>query len=223
MKKLEIIIFTILVFTFAAYANHGINVKIGVLIPNQNSDLWEINRSNLAFNKADMVDIYYGAEYEFLFSKYFTLSVEGGVYNQEVYTAYRDWEYDDGSPIQQTLSLRITSIEMAFKLYPIGHRRGFYPYIAGGPGVYFWKYEQWGDFIDTVEGTVEFGYADTSRVALGFHGKAGLVFRVGRNTGLSIEGRYMYLKDNLSDLFVDFEEFDMSAFSFNIGLHFFLW
>ncbi len=223
MKKLTMIILVVLGFAFTTFANHSVNMKVGVFIPYQNSDLWEINRGNLAFNKSDMVDIYYAGEYEYLLTKHFTLSLEGGVYNQEVYTAYRDWEYEDGGLIQQNLALRITSVELAFKLYPLGHRRALYPYLAGGPGVYFWKYEQWGDFIDTVEGTVEPGYADTSRVALGFHGRAGLVFRVSRNTGLSLEGKYLYLKDNLSDRFQDFEKLDMTALSFNIGVHFFLW
>ncbi len=223
MKKITLLIVLIAAAGLMPLGSQSVNIRAGVFIPSMESDLWDINQSNLAFSKADMVDIYYSAEYEQFINKVIALGIEGGVYKQEIFTAYREFVFEDDSPIEQNLSLRITSLELNIKLYPLGIRKAIYPYISAGPGVYFWKYEQWGWFIDTIEGTVDQGFADTSRVALGFNAKAGFVVRIGKTTGLSFEGKYLYLKDELSDLFQDFDKLDMSGLSFNFGIHFFIW
>jgi len=223
MKKVMLAIVWMAVIGLMPLSSQSVNIKTGVLIPTMQSELWDINLSNLAFSKADMVDVYYSAEYEQFINRFLAIGIEGGIYKQEIYTAYRDFVFEDDSPIEQNLALRITSVELNAKLYPLGIRRMIYPYIAGGPGVYFWKYEQWGWFIDSIDGTVDEGYADTSRVALGFNARAGLVIRIGKTTGISVEGKYLYLKDDLSELFQDFDKLDMSGVSLNIGIHFFIW
>jgi len=201
----------------------SLNLKAGVFIPFMESDLWDINRANLEFEKADMVDLYYGLEYEWLMSERFSLSFEGGIYKKEKRSYYRDFEFSDGSLIPQNVSLRITSLEATVKLYPIGRRRALYPFLALGGGLYAWKYEQWGNFIDNQDYSVYEGYADASKFSPGFTGKAGMVLRLGRNSGISLEARYLYLKAELGELFEGFEDLDMRGLSINAGIHFFLW
>ena len=223
MKKFSLLIVLIVSAGLMPLSSQSVNMKAGVFIPSLQSELWNINRSNLTFDKADMVDVYYTAEYEQFINKALSLGLEGGIYKQEIFSAYKDFVFEDNSTIEQNIALRITSLELNIKLYPLGIRKTVYPYISAGPGVYFWKYEQWGYFIDTIEGTVDEGFADTSRVALGFNARAGIVARIGKATGLSFEAKYLYLKDELSELFQDFDKLDMRGLTFNFGIHFFIW
>jgi len=132
-----------------------------------------------------------------------------------------DYEYDDGTPIYQNLYLSISGLEGNIKIYPIGHRNIFNPYFGAGVGVYFWEYEQWGDFIDFTNMDVYEGYGYTEAYTPGFNMKGGFVFRFRRHMGLSFEAKYQYIKGALSNLFEGFEKLDLSGLTLNIGLNLF--
>jgi hypothetical protein len=201
----------------------SLNFKVGLFNPSLQSDLWEINMENLVFDKEDLQGQFYALEYEQFMGRNLSFSVEAGYYTKDHYSFYRDYEYDDGSEIEQNVALQFGSLEVGFKLYPMGHRSKFAPYVGAGGGVYYWKYEQWGDFIDFENDTVDEGeYVETSAYSPGFNGKAGFVFRWVRSFGISAEVRYQYLKGNLSSFFEGFEKLDMSGVSINIGFHLFM-
>ena len=227
MKKILLtLLATLIIMTgvnSSALYGQSFNFKIGMFHPRMQSDLWEENMINLAFEKQDMRGAYYGAEYEHFLNRYASFTLEGGYYYQEHFSFYRDWEYDDGSPIYQNLALRIVSVEAGFKLYPMGHRARFYPYVGGGAGMYFWKYEQWGDFIDfTTFEVSEDEYAETATNSVGFNAKAGIVMRFTRNIGVAFEAKYQWVKGELSSFFEGWEKFDLSGFSYALGINFFM-
>jgi hypothetical protein len=224
MKKVILIIVSVVIVMMNTPALHAgsFNFKVGLFHPDMNSDLWDINMENLAFEKQDMQGEYYGLEFEHFYGRYLSFSIEGGYYKKEHYTMYRDFVYADDSPIYQNLALRITSLEADIKVYPLGNRMRFYPYIGGGAGIYHWKYEQWGDFVDAETWLVyEDEYAESSAYTTGFNAKAGFVVRFSRSMGVSFETRYLYLKGNLSSFFEGFEQLDMSGFTYSLGINFF--
>ncbi|MCP5107099.1 MAG: hypothetical protein GY950_27180 [bacterium] len=224
MKKLMIVILTILTVGFVS-ANldaQSLNLKIGVFKPSLESDLWEQNIYDLAFDKQDMLGTYVGAELEMFMGRNVSLALEAGHYQKEIFTIYRDYEYMDGTSIEQDFFLRVTSLEADIKLYPLGHRKTFSPYIGGGAGLYFWKYYQGGDFVDPIDETVYTGEAYTKTMTPGFNAKAGFVYRYSRSVGISFESKYTYLKGTLSSLFEGFDKLDLSGFTFTIGLNLFL-
>jgi hypothetical protein len=205
-----------------ALAAQSYNLKIGLFQPSLSSDLWRINMDNLIFKKSDMSNTYYAFEYEFFLNRYSSLSLELGSYNRNLYSEYRDYEYDDGTPIYQNIALRITPLELTYKLYPIGHRRMFIPYLGVGGGMYFWRYEQWGEFIDFETGDVNEGNAVTRTISIGFNARAGIVLRLQRSLGIAIEGKYQYLRGRLSDYFEGFNQLDLSGLTATIGLNVYL-
>jgi len=213
---------SLLIMNGLALNAQSFNLKIGLFHPSMESDLWQINKENLAFQDQDMVEKYYGMEYEHYLGRHLSFSIEGGYYENEHYSFYRDFEYEDGSPIYQNLALKITSLEADFKFYPVGHRQKFFPFLGAGIGMYYWKYEQWGDFIDFENDTVlEDEYLETSAYTAGFNAKGGFVFRFSQQWGISFETRYLYLKGNLSSFFEGFEKLDLGGFTFNFGVNFF--
>jgi outer membrane protein W len=224
MKK-SVLLTVMLVFTgLTLNAQAGsLNLKIGLFHPALESDLWQINMENLAFDKADMQGKYYALEYEYFVARNLSVSIEGGYYQQDHFTFYRDYEYDDGSEIPQNIALEIAGLELGFKFYPMGHRQRFFPYLGAGGGLYYWKYEQWGDIIDFENDVVyQDEYAETSTYTPGFNAKAGFVFRPSRSMGIAFEGRYQFLKGELSSFFEGFEKLDMSGFGFTIGFNLYM-
>ena len=217
-------VLTFLAFWLAsmALAAQSYNLKIGLFQPTLKSDLWRINMENLAFKKSDMNNAYFAFEYEYFLNRYSSFSLELGSYNRILNSEYRDYEYDDGTPIYQSLSLRITPLEVTYKFYPVGHRRMFIPYLGVGGGAYFWRYEQWGEFIDFKTGDVNEGNAITHAVTIGFNARAGFILRLQRSLGIAIEGKYQYLRGRLSDYFEGFNQLDLSGFTATIGLNVYL-
>lgn len=199
----------------------SINLKIGLFIPRLQSDLWEINLENLTFDRPDMVNVVYGGEYEFYLNRYLSLSAEVSSYAKTVYVQYRDYEFEDGSPIFQNVSLRIVPVEASLKLYPMGNRHRINLFVGAGAGVYAWTFQQSGNFINFEDGSVSEGLAETRRFAFGLNSRAGLAFRFHKRLGFSLEGKYQFLQGKLSRNFEGFGPLDMSGLTINAGIMFF--
>lgn len=202
--------------------SQSINLKIGIFIPSLQSDLWEDNMRNLAFNKSDMINAYFGAEYEVFLNRCTSLSLEIGSYKKDVYSQYKDYTYQDNSPIFQNISLRITPIEANIKFYPLGQRNVFSPYFGAGAGLYAWTYQQYGDFVIFPDGNIENGFAETKTFSFGFNGRAGLVYRFLPRVALAVEGKYRYLHGQLSGYFEGFDLLDLGGITATLGVNIFL-
>ncbi|MCU0235685.1 MAG: hypothetical protein MUC72_01200 [Acidobacteria bacterium] len=197
-------------------------MKMGLFFPRMQSDLWETNLENLTLSRPDMVNAYYGGEYEFYFHRHASFSLEVGSYARSYYAQYRDYTFQDGSPVFQNVSLRIVPIEANLKLYPLGHRTRFFPFIGAGAGVYAWTYQQWGSFINFEDDSINDGFAETRRFAFGLNGRFGLVFRFHSRLGIALEGKYQHLRGRLSEFFQGFEPLDLGGFSANASINLFL-
>lgn len=222
MKKTTLIIITALMLSSISMGNQSITLRVGLLQPQLDSDLWQINMENLTFDKQDMLDILYGAEFEFYLGKFLSVFFEGSSYQKSIYSMYRDWQHEDGRSIHQNISLRITSLEAGFLLYPLGSDKRFYPFMGVGAGLYAWKYAQWGEFINFDDLTIEEGYAETNTYSLGANARAGLGFKFNPAFGVSLEAKYHYLKGRLSSYFEGFENLDLSGFTTNLGFTFYI-
>jgi hypothetical protein len=199
--------------------SQSVNMKIGLFVPSMESDLWQINLENLTFSKSDMINAYYAGEYEFFLNRHTSFSVEIGSYVKSVHAQYRDYEYDDGSPILQDLQLRLTPVEANIKLYPMGHRYRIFPFIGAGVGIVAWTYQQWGDFINFEDNSVNEGFAETRRFSFGLNGRIGLVFRFQSRLAFALEGKYQYLKGHLSEYFEGFNSLDLGGFTANVSIN----
>ena len=202
--------------------SQSINLKIGLFLPSLQSDLWQDNMRNLAFNKADLLNTYYSAEYEVFLNRYTSFSLEIGSYKKDVYLQYKDYTYQDDSPIFQNISLRISPIEANIKIYPLGHRNLVSPYFGAGAGLYAWTYQQWGDFINFEDDSINDGFAETKTFSFGFNGRAGLVLHIYPGMALAVEGKYQFLRGQLSGYFEGFDLLDLGGITASIGVNIYL-
>jgi len=199
--------------------SQSINLKIGLFSPALRSDLWQDNMVNLALIKGDMIAGYYAAEYEVYLNRNTSFSLEVGSYSKTVYSRYRQYTYPDYSPIFEDITLRITPLEANIKLYPLGHRAVFFPYFGAGVGVYAWTYQQYGEFVIFPEGYIEEGFAETRTFSVGFNGRIGLVYRFLPRMGLAVEGKYQYLRGQLSGYFEGFDLLDLGGVTATLGVN----
>jgi hypothetical protein len=198
--------------------SQSIHLKIGLFVPRLQSDLWEISQENLTFERSDMVNVVYGGEYEFYLNRNFSLAAEVSSYAKTVYAQYRDYEFEDGTPIFQNITLRLVPVEAGLKFYPMGHRNRINLFIGAGAGVYAWTYQQSGYFINFQNDSISEGFAETRRFAFGLNSRIGLAFRFQQRLGFSLEGKYQYLRGKLSRNFEGFDPLDMSGFLVNAGV-----
>ncbi len=219
MKKKMIIVLALL--TVAPLAAYNLNIKLGAFHPLQQSDLWEINLENLTYNRSEMTAFLGALEFEYPLNRYATIAFEIGSYKKTILTEYRDYEYADGKPIEQNFSLKIVPYEIGLKIYPLAFTSTFSPYINFGGGLYHWKFHQWGEFINFENDTVKKGDAYSDTISFGLYAKGGLLFRFQRSLGISVEGRYQWVKGELSDHFQGFEKFDLSGWGFQAGINLF--
>ncbi len=222
MKKIFVLFVSIILIGTLAMDARSFNLKIGTFWPDMKSDLWDENLYDLTFDKEDMRGLYLGAEFEVFMNRYASFSLEAGHYSKKIYTIYSQYELDDGTALNHDINLSIYSFEAGMKLYPMGHRGVFNPYIGAGVGLYAWKYIQGGDFIDYDDYSVYEGEAVTETVTPGFFGKAGFVYRFQRSVGISFEAKYTYLKGNLSELFEGYGKLDLNGLTLSVGVNLFL-
>ena len=221
MKRF-VMILSIILFSGIVLSSQIVSVKAGLFFPFCDSDLWEVNFENLALSKSDMVNSVYSIEYEHFINKKISFVFEASNYSKTFYTAYRDYEYDDGSPINQNLYLKTMGFEINLRFYPAMANKKLNPYFGVGGGFIYWDYEQWGEFINFEQGYVYEGYADTKTFSPIFNARVGLLYRITYNIGLIFEAKYSFSKGELSSLFEGFEKFDLSGLIFNLGFSIFL-
>jgi len=223
MKKLLIIVIILTIVGIGSQYGKNLIFRIGLQKMDMKSDLWDINMENLVLNKKDMQNVCYGIGYEFFLNNNMSINIEGGTYQKTHFSSYREYTFNDGSPIEQNIKLSISSVEFNINFLPIGFRKNIYPYLSVGGGLYFWTYEQWDNFINFEDDTVFEGYASTRTTSFGGNAKAGIVIRVGKELGFSVEGKYRYLKGHLSSGFEGFGDLDLNGWSYSLGIHLFIW
>jgi opacity protein-like surface antigen len=136
--------------------------------------------------------------------------------------------------IRHSFNISMTPVQLSLKLTPLGRKTRLIPYIGGGIGAYFLHARISGDIVDFSQ---EYVYADPdlgdvtvypvtytnaseTKLVLGGHAFAGLMFPIGYRLTLEAEARYHYAKATFTDAFQGYDKFDLSGLSLSIGLNY---
>lgn len=169
---------------------------------------------------SDWNDFTFGAAYFTKVANGIELGVSIDGYNQELDTAYREFVREDDSEIYQTLRLTIVPMSLAVRFTPTSSRKRIAPYLEIGGDAIYYKYEEYGDFIDFFDPSLpvvpDSFYSDGW--GFGFHAAAGLKVPVTRDFSIVGEGRYQWAKDDMDDDFRS-NEIDLSGWSATIGFN----
>jgi hypothetical protein len=204
----------------------GLDVRLGAFFPRADSTLFQDVDELFGATKSDWVGFAGGVEYNHVLVENFEIGLHVDGYSRTLETSYRDYEFDDGTEIQQSLRLNIVPVGLTLRLVPTNKRTKIAPYVGGGVDLFYYKYEEWGDFIDFFDPDLpvfndEF-YSDG--VAFGFHAAGGARFYFNRDFALVVEGRYQWAEADMGDDFSPNEpglvnRIDLSGPSFTVGLH----
>jgi len=216
---------------FRGYLDNSIGIKLGYFMPNGKSDLWDYNAEYLTMSVEDFNRTSVGIELNFGVNNYLDIGIGVDFYRGSIPTEYRDWTDEFGYPIEQTISLRIVPLTFTAKILPLGRWRvpgprerrtlnSVIPYVGGGVGLYFWRYEEVGDYIDFYDMTIYTTFFLSKGTDVGFHLLGGVEIPIGSNWSVTAEMRYNIIKGPLSADFVGFEEFDLGGITASGGFLF---
>ena len=141
----------------------------------------------------------------------------------------RDWVDQDDNPIVQTTEFSTIPLTGNLKVYlrPRGREISRYawvassvvPYVGGGGGLLWYRFEQYGDFVDFDDLSI---FSDTFRSdgwTPTFHVFGGAEIRLHKRLFLSVEARYAWAESDLGEDFVDFEPIDLAGFRTSAGIN----
>lgn len=176
--------------------------------------------------KNDWTGFAWGLEYNHVLVDYVEMGIHVDGYQKTIDTSYRDWTRPDGSDIFQTLKLNIVPFGLTVRLIPTGKRTKVAPYVGGGVDLFYYRYEEFGDFIDFWDPDLPIFYDEfrSDGVTFGFHATGGVRFYLNRDFALVAEGRYQWADTEMGGDFGANEpglvnRIDLSGVSVLFGLH----
>lgn len=141
--------------------------------------------------------------------------------------------------IMHTFHVSMTPIQFSLKFTPLGRKTRLIPYVGGGAGAYFLSATVRGSIVDFSQPELvndanhpELGDFDIfpvvganaheTRVVLGGHVFAGIMFPIGYRLTLEGEARYHFAQTTFREAFPppDYGKFDLSGLSLSIGLNY---
>ena len=199
----------------------GLDIRIGGFQPHANSNLFDDDAELYAVRKRNWRGLTGGAEFSARMARNLEIGFHLDGYARDVDTHYRDIVRDDGSEIRQTLNLTVVPVGVTVRLVPTSRHARVAPFIGAGADAFFWKYEEFGDFVAFPFEPGDPIIADSFRadgVATGFHVAGGLRLFVSDDFGVTGEVRYTVAKGNMQD---DFEgnRIDLGGFAATVGMH----
>ena len=202
--------------TFAS----GIELRLGGFFPRGHSDLFDDVNELYGVGRRDFQGFTGGIEYSLGVSDHVELGFHLDGYGRTVGSSYRDFEREDGSPIFQDLRLNIVPLGATVRFLPAGRRARVSPYVAAGADVFFYKYEEQGDFIDFFSDDLDISSDAfvSDGAAGGFHVAAGLRVPLNHDLSLTGEVRYQQARTRMNDDFSQ-NRLDLSGTSATVGVY----
>ena len=204
----------------------GLDIRLGAFKPRANSNLFLDDESLYFVAKDDWVGFTGGAEYNHVLAKNIEVAVHVDGYSKTIDTSYRDWTRPEGGDIFQTLRLQIVPFGLTLQFVPTGKRTKVAPFLGGGIDLFYYKYEEWGDFIDFFDPDLTI-YSDhfiSDGVTFGFHAAGGVRIYLNRDFALVVRGAYQWAEADMGGDFSPTEpglinRLDLSGASVTFGVH----
>ena len=213
----------------------GLEVRFGGFFPRAQSDLFAdvnelytpIDRRNECtvdtcpgVQKNDWDNFYGGAEYSFNVARHVEMGISLDGYSKRIPTIYRNFSRPDGSDIHQELKLTVVPLGVSLRILPLDRRAVVQPYVTIGADVFFYQYEEFGDFIDFFTDDLEISpdSFESDGAAFGGHAAAGLRIPLGHDFAITAEGRYQFAQKKHMDDDFDLNRLDLNGASATIGI-----
>ncbi|MCX6553184.1 MAG: outer membrane beta-barrel protein [Acidobacteria bacterium] len=190
-----------------AEAQQAFTVNLGSFMPRgedarADNDVLVVNRQYLLFDVGDFTGVTVGGDWAMGLGDYFEAAVGGAYYQHSVPTIYDGWVNTNGNEIEQELKLRIVPVTGMVRIFPLGTKRAFQPYVGAGLGVNFWHYSETGDFVDFADNSIYYEKYVASGTSVGPVATFGVRGRVSPKFSLGVEMRFQWAQADLPNDFL---------------------
>lgn len=203
-----------------AVGQQSFRVRFGVFQPDGESAYWFDKELDFFGDIEEFEDTAVGLDYVADLNSLMSFLVSVDYYFGEVPQSYRDYEGPGGSSIVHDTSLSVTplTVGLTFNLTP--RRAPLRFFVGAGGGVYLWRLEEIGDFIDFDVDPPEIffdGFEDEGE-EFGYYLQAGLEVPFGRNLSFVADARWDEVETTLGGDFEGFGELDLSGSRYTMGI-----
>lgn len=206
-------------------ARNSTSIKLGVFVPEGDSERWEFNEDILNSDTDDFDDWALVLEYNRQLNNYLAISAEMMFYNGDDHSHFR-LGFDD---FRQDTELDLLPLMASILWQPAGKYRGggggypgrmrtVVPYLGAGVGLVFWDYETRVQVYSPSHGHYHNFHRDTSDgAAPAAMALLGVEIPLRGPAALVVEARYLWADDDVDDDFFGVDELDLSGASLLIG------
>ena len=192
---------------------HSLRLRGGVFTPDGDSQYFTEAEQDFTGKVSDLEDFVGGIDYRYDFGGHVGLMISGDVYEGTWDRAYRDFEDNFGNEIEHRASLEIDSLTAGVVIDIAPERSPVVPYVGAGGGLYSYRLEESGDFIDFT--SPDFEIFDAGLVAegetFGYYFLVGLEVPLTPYFSIFGEGRWDNAEDELGEDFDGFGDLDLSG------------
>ena len=192
-----------------ASAQQSLNLQIGVFVPtgSQSSngtvissrDVNDVLAGDIPFLDFTMKDFNgptVNGEWLFGVGDKVEAGLGIGFYSRTVPSVYANVVNKNGTEIQQDLKLRVVPFTATVRFLPLGQKAGIVPYVGAGIGVFAWRYQETGQFVDFSDNSIFSGTFTGSGTTIGPVVLGGVRVPID-NWGIGGEIRYQHAKGDL--------------------------
>src|SRR6185295_2744668 len=199
----------------------SVRLRLGSFRPEGDSQYWQDKEADFTGGKgSDLEDAIGGIDYHVELGDHLGLMFSGSTYQGQADPSYRDFTDSRGGEVSHTATLDIASLTAGLVFHLTGRNAAFRPYVGAGGGLYAWRLEEDGRFIDFTPPPPTIFRADSvaEGEAYGYYGLAGFEVPVGRSWSFFAEGRWHQVDDELGDDFATFGTIDLSGRDVSAGV-----
>jgi len=126
--------------------------------------------------------------------------------------------------VLRNIHLKIVPLEANVSVLPIGRNLAVIPYVGAGVGLYFWQYEEAGDFVVNrfTQPSVITGSAFSDGTDFGWNINGGIEIPFSRSATFISQIKYSKAEGNLDVAGFDpaFDPIDLSLVTYSAGISF---
>jgi hypothetical protein len=223
MKKYLFLLIAATLYSFPVHSD-SFYVMGSYFNPDGHSDIFDQNKAETFFQVDDLNDWGGTFGYDHFIGNY--IDVGGSIaYYRTVQTIEdRQFEFPDGSPVLRDIRFKIVPVEANVSFLPIGRNYAVIPYVGAGIGVYFWQYEEIGDFVvdRLTDPNVITGSAFSDGTDLGWNIHGGIQIPFSRSATFISQIKYSKAEGELDVSGFDpaFGPIDLSLVTYSAGISF---
>jgi hypothetical protein len=199
----------------------------GYAVATASSDIFSFSTTQLTLRRRDFDAPTFGTDFAIRLTPRFDVVVGVSYAGEKAHSEFRDWVDQDNLPIQQTTNFVRVPLMASVKAYltPRGRSIGKYAwvpsryalYAGAGAGAMWYRFRQDGDFVDFQTLAVFPDQLQSQGWTPAAQGFLGLEFSLKTRLAVTVEGRYMLAKADLSRDFQGFDPIDLSGASATMG------